>query len=375
MMRIGVTYDLKSEYLAAGMGAEDAAEFDCEVTIAAICDALCALGHEPVRIGTVQSLAARLVAGERWDAVFNICEGLKGYAREAQVPALLDAYGIPAVFSDALTLSVGLDKSWSKRIARDQGVPTADFAVIETCADIARVDLPYPLFLKPVAEGSGKGVSSRSMVRNAAELRRTAKDLLARFGEPVLVETYLPGREFTVGIIGTGEGAEILGVMEVNTTRDAEANAYGFLNKTDWEGRVYYTMPDDAEAARAGEVALAAWRALRCRDGGRLDVRSDANGKPHFLEVNPLAGINPESSDLVFLARFKGIAYSDLIGRILDSFLARHPELSRTAPGPAVEPIVLPRVRAARRIVRAPAAARPAERTQKRVSARARRSG
>ena len=168
MMRIGVTYDLKSEYLAAGMGAEDAAEFDCEVTIAAICDALCALGHEPVRIGTVQSLAARLVAGERWDAVFNICEGLKGYAREAQVPALLDAYGIPAVFSDALTLSVGLDKSWSKRIARDQGVPTADFAVIETCADIARVDLPYPLFLKPVAEGSGKGVSSRSMVRNAA---------------------------------------------------------------------------------------------------------------------------------------------------------------------------------------------------------------
>ena len=102
-MRIGVTYDLKTDYLAAGMGAEDAAEFDCEVTIAGICAALGDLGHEPFRIGNVQALAARLVAGERWDAVFNICEGLKGYAREAQVPALLEAYGIPAVFSDALT--------------------------------------------------------------------------------------------------------------------------------------------------------------------------------------------------------------------------------------------------------------------------------
>src|SRR5262249_32666988 len=146
-MRIGVTYDLKSEYLAQGMAPEDAAEFDCEVTIDGICDALVALGHEPVRIGGFKALARRLLDGERWAAVFTICEGVHGYAAEAQVPALLDAYNIPAVFSDALTLAAALDKSWAKRIVRDQGVPTAPFALIETTADIAKVDLPYPLFL------------------------------------------------------------------------------------------------------------------------------------------------------------------------------------------------------------------------------------
>src|SRR5262249_35852068 len=111
-MRIGVTYDLRADYLALGMGEEESAEFDAEITIASICEALQGLGHDPVRIGHIRALATKLVAGERWDAVFNICEGLKGYAREAQVPALLEAYGIPCVFSDPLTLAVTLDKSW-----------------------------------------------------------------------------------------------------------------------------------------------------------------------------------------------------------------------------------------------------------------------
>jgi D-alanine-D-alanine ligase len=363
-MRIGVTYDLKADYLAAGMDPEDAAEFDSEVTIDGICDALVSLGHESDRIGGVKALAARLVAGDRWDAVFNICEGVKGYAREAQVPALLDAYGIPAVFSDALTLALALDKSWCKRIARDHGVPTADFALIETRADVGKVNLPYPLFVKPVAEGSGKGVSKRSFVKNPTELKRAAIDLLARFGEPVLCETFLPGREFTVGITGTGDTAEILGVMEVNIVEQARADAYGFVNKTDWEGRVFYTMPEDDEAAEAGRVALAAWRALRCRDGGRLDVKSDANGRPHFIEVNPLAGINPESSDLVFLARFKGIPYRDLIKRIMDAFVAR---IAPVAAELVAEPIELrPRTRARARQPTRVAAARakaPAKRT------------
>jgi D-alanine-D-alanine ligase len=284
------------------------------------------------------------------------------------VPALLDAYDIPAVFSDALTLALALDKSWCKRIVRDHGVATADFALIETRADIANVNLPYPLFLKPVAEGSGKGVSKRSFARNPTEMKRAATDLLARFKEPVLVETFLPGREFTVGITGTGEDAEVLGVMEVNISDDAKADAYGFANKTEWEGRVYYTMPDDPEAHEAGEVALAAWRALRCRDGGRLDIKSDANGRPHFIEVNPLAGINPESSDLVFLSRFKGIPYRDLIGRIMASFEAR---IAAPAPAPVAETVVLPRARVRPRQPTRIAAARakaPAKRT-----ARARR--
>ena len=326
-MRIGVTYDLRADFLAMGMSEEDAAEFDAEITIVSLVDALKALGHEPIRIGNIRALAERLVAGERWDAVFNICEGLSGYAREAQVPGLLDAYGIPHVFSDALTLALCLDKAWTKRIIRDAGVPTAPFTVIERPADIGTITLPFPLFLKPVAEGSGKGINDRSRVSNAAELKSVALELLARFRQPVLVETYLPGRELTVGIVGTGEDARALGVLEIIPNDTAETVDYGFENKENCDANVSYRLLDDAEAKPAVDVALAAWRALRCCDGGRIDVRYDAAGYPQFIEVNPLAGLNPEHSDLCFIARFRGLAYQDLIGLIMSSFLKRHPEL------------------------------------------------
>jgi D-alanine-D-alanine ligase len=327
-MKIGVCYDLRADYLAMGMSEEDSAEFDAEITIASICEALAGLGHEPIRIGHIKALTERLVSGERWDAVFNICEGLKGYAREAQVPALLEAYGIPCAFSDPLTLALTLDKAWTKRVVRDQGVPTADFAVIERGSDIASIDLPFPLFVKPVAEGSGKGVNEKSRVSNAAELRTVALDLLNHFHQPVLVETYLPGREFTVGITGTGEDAAVLGVMEIRPTAKGTQSGYSYENKEHWEERVTLAMVDDAEACAAGEVALSAWRALRCRDGGRIDIRSDGEARPHFIEVNPLAGLNPGHSDLCFIARFQGLSYRDLIGLIMASFLKRHPELA-----------------------------------------------
>jgi D-alanine-D-alanine ligase len=324
-MRVGVTYDLRADYLARGFSEEDTAEFDSEVTIAAICDALASLGHLPERIGDVRRLAARLAAGDRWDCVFNFCEGLKGVAREAQVPALLDAYDVPYVFSDPLTLCVALDKSMAKRILRDCGVPTAPFAVIAEATDISSISLPYPLFLKPVAEGSGKGIGARSKVDCRRELETVATELLQRFEQPVLAEQFLPGREFTVGITGTGNDAEVLGVMEVLWTEGAAAHGYGYENKEHYEGRMDYRLVDDGEARAAALVALDAWRGLRCRDGGRIDIRSDAHAKPHFVEVNPLAGLNPERSDLCFIARLKGIAYRDLIGRIMESFSRRHP--------------------------------------------------
>ena len=328
-MRIGVTYDLRSDYLALGMSEEDSAEFDSEVTIASICQALAGLGHEPVRIGHIRALTQKLVAGERWDAVFNICEGLKGYAREAQVPALLEAYGIPVVFSDPLTLALTLDKAWTKRIVHAAGVATADFAVIETPDGISSVTLPFPLFLKPIAEGSGKGVNERSRVGTPEQLTTVAAELLARFGQPVLVETYLSGREFTVGITGTGADAAVLGVMEIRPTAKGTQAGYGYENKEHWEDRVTLHLVDEPEAQAAADVALAAWRALRCRDGGRVDVRSDGQGQPHFIEVNPLAGLNPTHSDLCFIAGFKGLSYQDLIGLIVASFLKRHPELAK----------------------------------------------
>jgi len=326
-MHIGVTYDLRDDYRALGLSEEETAEFDAEETIAAVCGALSGLGHRPERIGHVKALAAALVAGRRWDAVFNICEGFKGVAREAQAPALLEAYDIPTVFSDPLTLALALDKAMAKRVVRDQGVPVADFAVIENEADIARVMLPFPLFLKPVAEGSGKGVGAMSKVDDAEGLRRTASQLLAQFRQPVLAEEFLPGREFTVGITGTGAEARVLGVSEIRPNANFIGHGYGFENKEKWEDKLSIVRVDDDAARAAGEVALRAWTALRCRDGGRIDIRQDRDGQACFIEVNPLAGIRPGYSDLCFIADFEGVSYEQLIGLFLESFLRRHPEL------------------------------------------------
>ncbi len=326
-LKIGVTYDLRADYLALRHSQEETAEFDAEETIAALCDALTGLGHTPIRIGGIKPLAKALVSGERWDAVFNICEGLKGVAREAQVPALLEAFDIPYVFSDPLTLALTLDKAMTKRVVRDAGIPTADFALIESEADIEKISLPFPLFLKPVAEGSGKGVDGRSRVDDKAQLAATARHLLEKFRQPVLVEEFLPGREFTVGITGTGRDAQVLGISEIVPKENFIGHGYGYENKETWEDKLKVVRAEGAEAEAAGQVALAAWRVLRCRDGGRADVRLDRHGLPCFIEVNPLAGIRPGYSDLCFIAKFEGLSYQELIGKFMDAFLQRHPAL------------------------------------------------
>lgn len=327
MLKIGVTYDLRSDYLAQGFSAEDTAEFDAEITIEGLCGALAGLGFEPVRIGGLKALIAKLAAGERWDGVFNFCEGFKGLAREAHVPALLEAYEIPYVFSDPLTMALTLDKAMTKRVVRDCGVPTTDFAVIERVEDADTITLPFPLFLKPIAEGSGKGIGTNNKVADKAAMKATAADLLERFQQPVLVEPFLPGREFTVAITGTGDDAAVLGVSEIVPKAGYHGDGYGLVNKEDWHDRLDIVGAPPADAKAAGDVALAAWRCLRCRDGGRIDIRCDAGGKPHFIEVNPLAGLRPEYSDMCFIAAREGLSYQDLIGRIMASFLRRHPAL------------------------------------------------
>jgi D-alanine-D-alanine ligase len=313
-----------------GYSEEDTAEFDSEITIDAICDALAGQGWKPVKIGGIKKLASALVNGERWDAVFNFCEGMKGLAREAQVPTLLDAYDIPYVFSDSLTMALTLDKAMTKHIVRSHGIPTADFAVIEKPSDINKVGLPFPLFLKPIAEGSGKGVNARSKVEDRKSLSTVTKELLRKYNQPVLVEAFLSGREFTVGITGTADDAQVLGVTEIVPKAGWVGDGYGFENKdAGWEDRVEIVRASHlSEAKAAGAVALAAWRALRCRDGGRIDIRCDANGQPHFIEVNPIAGLRPEHSDLCFIANYEGVSYRQLIGKIMASFLKRNPALA-----------------------------------------------
>jgi D-alanine-D-alanine ligase len=322
-MKIGITYDLRDDYLAEGYSEEQTAEFDKPETIEAIDRTIQDLGHQTVQIGRLQSLVRLLAAGDRWDLVFNIAEGLRGFGREAAVPAVLDAYNIPYTFSDPLVLCLALHKAMTKRVIRDLGIPTPNFLVIETTADIENVNLRFPVFAKPVAEGTGKGISAQSRISGKEELLSVCQNLILQFGQPVLVESFLPGREFTVGIVGTGKDARAIGVMEVMLNERAEPGAYSYDNKAQYEERVQYRLMHDTAAQKAADTALAAWRGLGCRDGGRIDLREDASGMPHFIEVNPLAGLHPVHSDLPIICRLAGIPYRELLDMILQSACKR----------------------------------------------------
>ena len=321
-MRIGLTYDLRKEYLAAGYGEEETAEFDRPDTIDALESALRELDHEPDRIGNARQLVERLARGDRWDLVLNIAEGLHGVAREAQVPAILDVYGIPYTFSDPLVMSLCLHKGLAKTVARAAGVATPDFAVIDRLEDVALVDLPFPLFAKPLAEGTGKGIGPSSRLDDRPALEAVCADLLARYRQPVLAETYLSGRELTVGVVGTGPKARVLGTLEIVLLPGAEPEAYSYKNKEFCEELVEYRLvraEDDEEVRQAEALGLKAYQVLGCRDAGRIDLRSDAAGRPHFLEANPLSGLHPMHSDLPMLCTHLGIRYTALINEIVES--------------------------------------------------------
>jgi D-alanine-D-alanine ligase len=327
-MLIGLTYDLRAEYLAAGYGEEETAEFDRPDTVEAIENALGQLGHATDRIGNARQLIGRLAHHDRWDLVVNFAEGLYGIAREAQVPAILDVYQIPYTFSDPLIMALSLDKGLSKVVVRHAGVPTPDFAIVREPADAEQVDLPFPLFAKPLAEGTGKGVSPASKVSSRESLRALCEDLLARFRQPVLVERFLSGREFTVGLVGTGAEATALGTLEIVLLAGAEQDVYSYVNKERCEELVEYRLvraESDPEVRRAEAIALHAWRALGCRDAGRVDLRSDDAGRPQFMEVNPLAGLHPAHSDLPMLCTALGISYVALIDKIVGSAMKRMP--------------------------------------------------
>ncbi|MBM4000702.1 MAG: D-alanine--D-alanine ligase [Planctomycetes bacterium] len=320
-MIIGLAYDLRSEYLAAGFGEEETGEFDREETIDAIESALRSLGHHPERIGNARQLVRALASGRRWDLVFNICEGMYGIAREAQVPAVLEAYGIPCTFSDPLVMALSLDKGRTKAVLRQQAVPTPDYRVVTDPERIDARGLDYPLFLKPLAEGTGKGIDRSSIIDDSESLVRVCRRLLTEFDQPVLIETFLPGREFTVGLVGTGANASVLGTLEIILREGAEDRVYSYENKEQCERFVDYALvtADDPVVAEAERIALDAWRALDCRDAGRVDLRCDGSGRPQFLEVNPLAGLHPRHSDLPMLCAAIGMEYRGLIERIIGS--------------------------------------------------------
>jgi D-alanine-D-alanine ligase len=316
-MNIGLTYDLRSDYRKEGYSEEETAEFDRESTVDAIELTLQQLGYQTDRIGHVRHLLQRLARGDRWDMVFNICEGMFGIGREAQVPALLDVFRIPYTFSDPLVLSLTLHKGMTKRVVRDYGIPTPGFAIVENMEDCASVDLAYPLFVKPNAEGTGKGINALSRVNDREALDRICKDLLPRYPSGLLVEEYLPGREFTVGILGTGPESYSIGVMEILYKGEDSKNIYSYQTKSDYLKAVEYKIPEQEIAGKCIAIALKTWQVLGCRDGGRVDIRVDRFGTPNFIEVNPLAGLDKVHSDLPILAYLHGYDFERIIREIM----------------------------------------------------------
>lgn len=321
-MKIGITYDSKDFYKSIGYSEYEIAEFDKESTIENIENTLQKLGHHTIRIGNINHLLNKIYIGDKWDIVFNICEGVHGTGREAQVPALLDAYKIPYTFSDPLVLSLTLNKGMTKRIIRDGGIKTAPFKIIKNEDDIKNIELSYPLFVKPNSEGSGKGISLKSKVNNNEELIDFCKNIWLTLNCELIVEKYLPGREFTVGILGTGDDSTSLGCMEINFSSGEQFYSYNM--KENYEEFIKYTLPEKEITDKVCELALKSWKVLGCKDAGRVDIRLDDNGEPNFIEVNPLAGLNKETSDLPILAKMNGFSYEYIIENIINSTKKRY---------------------------------------------------
>jgi D-alanine-D-alanine ligase len=300
---------------------EDTAEFDKQDTVNGISEAIRKMGHETEEIGNLFQLVDALSKGKKWDLVFNIAEGLYGDGRESVIPAILDQYRIPYVFSGPVILGIALNKYLTRVVVSAAGVPVSPGMLISTPADIEKCNLQYPLFIKPVSEGTGKGITEKSLLKNKNELKERAIFLLQRFDQPAIVEEYLPGREFTVGVVGTGDEAEAVGGMEIICKDNLP---YSVEFKENYKQFCKYTPMDKDYSDEAKKVALDVWRALGAVDGGRIDVKADRHGRICFIEVNPLAGLNPIDSDLPILSRFSGLQYDELISRIVNSAIKRN---------------------------------------------------
>ncbi|MDE3153327.1 MAG: D-alanine--D-alanine ligase [Gemmatimonadota bacterium] len=314
------------------------AEWDSVETIDAVARALSAFG-EIVRLEATADFPQRL-RDARVDLVFNIAEGLYGPNREAHVPAICEFFGIPYSGSDPFTLSLCLHKARTKQMLAAHGVPTPAFVLLETDAALEALAAgrhaegpaaapEFPLFLKPVQEGSSKGITERNFVRDARELLARGRELLRDYAQPVLAEAYLPGAEFTCGVLGNGPQARVLPpvAMHFETLPAGAVPVYGFEAKWVWDTRErpleIFECPARVPAellAAIEDVTLRAYHAVGCRDWARIDVRLDAAGAPHVIEINPLPGILPDPADnscLPKAARAAGLSYDALIQRCL----------------------------------------------------------
>jgi D-alanine-D-alanine ligase len=332
---IGIAFDLKSDFAppsggespAAASGPDDLLEeYDSERTIDGIAAVLAKRGHTARRLGSGRRFLEAVLRAPP-DLVFNVAEGSGSRSREAHVPAVCEMLRIPCTHSDPLTLAVALDKGMAKRVVASAGVATPRFAVVESIAEAQRLDLAFPLIAKPLFEGSSMGVRTGSKCDDRGALERQLARLLGDYRQPALIEEFCTGAEFTVGLLGSGAGARPIGVMEIVPLKGGTENfVYSVEVKRIWSEEIAYHVPPQRprELIVALErTALAAYRALECRDVGRVDLRIGRDGEPKFIEINPLPGVNPGWSDLCVLGEKAGLSYDDLIGGILDAALAR----------------------------------------------------
>lgn len=318
-IRVGFTYNVKRKN--AG---DDEAEWDPPETIIAIANALARQGHIVVHLEATPDLP-RVLAEADVDLIFNIAEGVEGRNREAQVPALCELLGIPYTGSDSATLAIALDKALGKKVLLQHDILTPKFQLMESARERLSPDMKFPLIVKPNAEGSSKGINSTNVVDTEDELRAAVKECVERYRQPALVEEYIAGREFTVGLLGD-KRPRVLPPMEIKFKKDTDRPVYDFTVKQDWEEHVYYECPaklTEAELKAMEKIARATFFALDCRDVARVDMRMDADGRIYVLEVNPLPGLTPGYSDLVLIAQAVGMEYDQLIAEIMVGGLRR----------------------------------------------------
>lgn len=326
-LKVGITYNLKKDFPKhEDQPIDHLEEYDSEETIEAIQEVLERDGHQVIKLGGNPEVIDRLKESSV-DIVFNIAEGVRGRNREAHIPALLEFLNIPYTGSDPLTLSLTLDKSMAKRVVMSEGIPTPRFKKVERMEDLQTIDLCYPLFIKLCHEGSSKGVRLDSKIKDPSMLKEKARWLLETYGPPLLVEEFISGPEFTVGILGNNP-PYVLGVMQIEIKGSSPHEAiYSLEVKRDWERRVRYLCPppiSESLLKRIEEVALRAYRALDCRDVSRVDIRVGEDGIPYFLEINPLPGLSPLYGDLPIMARSMGWEYPQLIRTIFHHALKRY---------------------------------------------------
>jgi D-alanine-D-alanine ligase len=337
-MRIGIACTLKpSGPLPAGAPDDLHEEFDSPVTVNAIADVFRSLGHTVTELGDGRQFLEAVLKSPP-DLVFNFAEGAGvSRSRESRVPAVCEMLGIPCSGSDPLALAVALDKDMTRRLAESLGVtipkgitlspPPGDYDgdFAEFAPVLEEAGLPLPVIAKPTCEGSSKGIRNRCLIKTAAEFGPTVVELWQNYRQPVLVEEYIAGDEVTIGLVGN-DPPQPIGIMQMIPKQASAADfVYSLEVKRNWHDAVEYVAPAKLppDVSRAVEAdAMAIFAGLGCRDVARADFRVRA-GVPYFLEVNPLPGLNPESSDLCYLAYRMGLTYPQLIGMILDAAVTR----------------------------------------------------